>query len=99
MSQLFDALERSDYRFVVVDGPPLLGIVDGPLLARYADAVIAVCRLDRMTPAAAAELGDVLGQLETSAVGLVAVGARAVTPYSLGLGSWTIVDSRSPAEA
>jgi polysaccharide biosynthesis transport protein len=99
MSLLFSALERSDYRYIVVDGPPLLGALDGPLLARYADAVIAVCRLDRMTPAAAAELGDVLSQLDSTAVGLVAVGGRKVTLYSVGLGPWALEDSRSPAEA
>jgi polysaccharide biosynthesis transport protein len=99
MSLLFASLERSDYRYVVVDGPPLLSVVDGPLLARYADAVIAVCRFDRMTPAAAAELGDVLSQFDSTTVGLVAVGAGKVTPYSVGLGSWALEDSRSPAEA
>jgi Mrp family chromosome partitioning ATPase len=99
MSLLFGALERSDYRYVVVDGSPLLGVIDGPLLARYADAVIAVCRLDRMTPAAAAELGEVLQRLPAPALGLVAVGARGVVPYSLGLAPWTIEDSRSAAEA
>src|ERR687892_1507589 len=85
MSLLFSALERSDYRYVVVDGSPLLGAVDGPLLARHADAVIAVCRLDRMTPAAAAELGDVLRQLDSAVVGLVVVGARTAVPYLLGM--------------
>jgi Mrp family chromosome partitioning ATPase len=100
MSLLFGALESSDYyRYVVVDGSPLLGVVDGPLLARYADAVIAVCRLDRITPAAAAELGDVLQQLRAPALGLVAIGARGVVPYSLGLAPWTIDASRSAAEA
>ena len=99
MSLLFGALERSDYRYVLVDGAPLLGVIDGPLLARYADAVIAVCRLDRMTPAAAAELGEVLQRLPAPALGLVAVGARGVVPYSLGLAPWTIEDSRSAAEA
>jgi Mrp family chromosome partitioning ATPase len=99
MSLLFGALERSDYRYVVVDGSPLLGVIDGPLLAQYADAVIAVCRVDRMTPAAAAELGDVLRQLHAPALGLVAIGARGVVPYSLGLGSWTVKDARSAAEA
>jgi Mrp family chromosome partitioning ATPase len=99
MSMLFAALESSDYRFIVVDGSPLLGVVDGPLLARYADAVIAVCRLDRITPAAAAELGDVLRQLHAPALGLVAIGARGVVPYSLGLAPWTIDDARSAAEA
>jgi Mrp family chromosome partitioning ATPase len=99
MSLLFEALERSNYRYIVVDGPPLLGVVDGPLLATYADAVIAVCRLDRMTPAAAAELGDVLQQLSSPAVGVVALGVRSTSPYSLGLGGWTFAGSRSPAEA
>jgi Mrp family chromosome partitioning ATPase len=99
MSLLFDALERSDYRYVLVDGSPLLGVIDGPLLARYADAVIVVCRLDRMTPAAAAELGDVLQQLHAPALGLVAIGARGVVPYSLGLAPWAIEDPRSAAEA
>jgi succinoglycan biosynthesis transport protein ExoP len=99
MSLLFRALERSDYRYVLVDGSPLLGVIDGPLLARYADAVIAVCRLDRMTPAAAAELGDVLRQLEAPALGLVAIGTRQVVPYSLGLEPQTREDSRSAAEA
>jgi Mrp family chromosome partitioning ATPase len=99
MSLLFGALERSDYRYVIVDGSPLLGLIDGPLLAQYADAVIAVCRVDRMTPAAAAELGDVLQQLRAPALGLVAIGARGVVPYSLGLGPWTIEDARSPTEA
>jgi hypothetical protein len=61
--------------------------------------VIALCRLDQMTPAAAAELGDVLRRLDPPAVGLVAVGARTLTPYSLGLGGWTLSDSRSAAEA
>ena len=99
MSLLFGALQSSDYRFIVVDGSPLLGVVDGPLLARYADAVIAVCRLDRITPAAAAELGDVLQQLHAPALGLVAIGARGVVPYSLGLAPWTIDDARAAAEA
>jgi Mrp family chromosome partitioning ATPase len=99
MSLLFGALERSDYRYVLVDGAPLLSVIDGPLLARYADAVIPVCRLDRMTPAAAAELGEVLQRLPAPALGLVAIGARGVVPYPLGLAPWTIEDSRSAAEA
>ena len=99
MSVLFRALEHSDYHHVVVDGAPLLGTVEGPLLTQYADAVIAVCRLDRMTPAAAAELGDVLRQLQAPALGLVAIGTREVVPYSLGLAPRTLDDARSAAEA
>jgi Mrp family chromosome partitioning ATPase/capsular polysaccharide biosynthesis protein len=87
MVELVTEVERSDYRHVVVEGPPLLGTVDGPLVARYADGVLAVCQLDRMTPADAAELGEVLRGLETRVVGLVALGVRGhahsvtVTPW------------------
>jgi succinoglycan biosynthesis transport protein ExoP len=98
MSLLFAELERSAYRYVVVDGSPLLGVIDGPLLARSADAVLVVCRLDRLTPAGAAELGDVLGRLEAPAIGLVAVGVRGVMPYSLGFSPRALEDYRSSLE-
>jgi Mrp family chromosome partitioning ATPase len=88
-AQLFTQLRRSDYRHVVVEGPPLLGGVDGPLLARYADALLVVCQVDRLTPSNAAELGDVLARLDMQVVGLIAVGGRGgshsgnVTPWPL----------------
>jgi Mrp family chromosome partitioning ATPase/capsular polysaccharide biosynthesis protein len=83
----FVALELLDYRHIVVETPPLLGGVDGPLVARHADALLTVCQLDRLTPDDAAELGELLRRLEVRFVGLVAVGADdrshlvAVTPW------------------
>lgn len=99
MSLLFRELEHSDYRYVLLDGSPLLGLIDGPLLARHADAVLAVCRLDRMTPAAATELGDALQKLRAPALGLVAIGVRDVVSYSLGFSPGSLDDYRSAAEA
>jgi Mrp family chromosome partitioning ATPase len=84
---LFVALELLDYRHIVVEAPPLLGVVDGPLVARHADALLTVCQLDRLTPDNAAELGELLRRLEVRFVGLVAVGGDdrshsvAVTPW------------------
>ena len=87
MMELVSVLERSDYRHVVLEGPPLLGAVDGSLAARYADSVLAVCQLDRLTPTDAAELGDVLRRLETRVVGLVALGVHGRT-HSLTVTPW-----------
>lgn len=82
LASLFDEL-RSEYGFVVVAGPPLLGSGDGQLLAPLADVLLVVARVDRTTPATAAELGDVLRQLHVPLLGLVATGAATAT-YSPG---------------
>ena len=98
LAAVFDGLERSDYRFVLVDGPPLLGVVDGPLLARCADEALIVCRLDRMTPASAVELGEVLERLQVPTLGLVAFGARGDASYSMGVPRRDLEESPSTVE-
>jgi Mrp family chromosome partitioning ATPase len=80
---LFDELRSSDYGLVVVAGSPLLGTGDGQLLAPLADVLLVVSRLDRTTPAAAAELGDLLRRLHVPVLGVIATGARTAT-YSPG---------------
>lgn len=80
---LFDALARSRYRLVIIEGPPLMGAVDGQLLARVADAVVVVCRLDRLSPADATELAEVLARVETPALGAVVIGGARAS-YSVG---------------
>lgn len=75
--EVFAALQNLDYRQVVVEGPALLGAVDGLLVARHADALLVVCRLDRLTPANAAEIGDLLRRTEARFVGLVSIGGDA----------------------
>jgi len=86
-AELFGELERSDYRHVVVEGPPLLGGVDGPLLARHADALLVVCQLDRLTPTDAVELGELLARLEMQVVGLITLGGRGGT-QSVNVTPW-----------
>jgi capsular polysaccharide biosynthesis protein/Mrp family chromosome partitioning ATPase len=78
LGTMFDELGRSEYRYVVVEGPPLLGPVDGQLVARWADAVIVVCRLDRLSPSHATELGDVVAGLDAPVLGAVLIGGGAV---------------------
>jgi succinoglycan biosynthesis transport protein ExoP len=80
---LFDALARSRYRFVIVEGAPLMGPIDGQLLARWADAVLVVCRLDRISPGEARELAEVLARVDAQALGALVVGGGSAS-YALG---------------
>jgi succinoglycan biosynthesis transport protein ExoP len=83
LGALFDALRSSKYRFVIVEGAPLTGPIDGQLLARGADAVLVVCRLDRLSPSEATELAELLARIDTPALGAVVIGGTAAS-YALG---------------
>ena len=89
---VFEELGRSEYRYVIVEGPPLLGPIDGQLVARWADAVLVVCRLDRLSPDDAVELGEVLARLRAPVLGSVVVGGSRVR-YSLP--AWTPVRAKA----
>jgi capsular exopolysaccharide synthesis family protein len=78
----FDQLGRSDYDYVLVDGPPLLDLIDGQLLAQWVDGMLVVSSLDRLTPQAAVELHELLEHVEAKALGIVVVGRRAPRPYA-----------------
>lgn len=78
----FDQLGRSDYGYVLVDGPPLLDLIDGQLLAQWVDGLLVVSSLDRLTPHAAVELHELLEQVDARALGLVVVGSRGLRPYA-----------------
>jgi Mrp family chromosome partitioning ATPase len=83
---MLEKLSRSDVRYILVEGPPLLGPIDGQLVARWADAVIVVCRLDRLWPGDAAELGEVLARIEAPVLGAVVIGG---TRARYSLPAWT----------
>jgi capsular exopolysaccharide synthesis family protein len=72
----FDEIRQSEYEYVLLDGPPLLGLVDSQLLAQRVDDVLIVCRPDRQTPETALALRELLERLEVEPVGVVIVGAR-----------------------
>jgi len=75
-SDLFLELETFAYDRVVVECPPLLGSIQGQLVARHADALLVACDVDRISPANALELGDILRALDLPTTGLVAFGSR-----------------------
>ena len=78
----FDQLGRSDYDYVLVDGPPLLDLIDGQLLAQWVDGMLVVSRLDRLTPQAAVELHELLEEVDAKALGMVVVGNRGARAYA-----------------
>jgi capsular exopolysaccharide synthesis family protein len=81
LDAFFDELRDSDYSYVLLDAPPLLGIADSHLLARHVDGVLVVCRPSGLTPEDVGELGTALDQLGVDTLGLVVVGAGRVSPY------------------
>ena len=72
----FDGIRESEYDYVLLDGPPLLGLVDSQVLAQRVDGVIVVCRPDRLTSENAIDMRELLQRLRAPALGLVIIGGR-----------------------
>jgi capsular exopolysaccharide synthesis family protein len=72
----FDEIRRSDYDYVLLDGPPLLGLVDSQVLAQRVDAVLVVSRAPRLTPEAVLDLREAFERLRVTPTGLVVIGGR-----------------------
>jgi capsular exopolysaccharide synthesis family protein len=72
----FEQIRRSDYDYVLLDGPPLLGLVDSQVLAQRVDGVILVCRASRLTPEVVLDLREALERLRVEPLGLVVIGGR-----------------------
>jgi capsular exopolysaccharide synthesis family protein len=86
LDRFFEEMRETEYDYVLLDGPPLLGLVDSQVLAQRVDGVLIVCRPDRHTPATAAALRELLDRLEVDPLGIVVVGARGAphNPYLPG---------------
>jgi capsular exopolysaccharide synthesis family protein len=72
----FDDIKESEYDYVLLDGPPLLGLVDSQVLAQRVDGVIVVCRPERLTSENAIDMRELLQRLRAPALGLVVIGGR-----------------------
>jgi capsular exopolysaccharide synthesis family protein len=72
----FDEIRESEYDYVLLDGPPLLGLVDSQVLAQRVDGVVVVCRPDRLTSENAVDMRELLQRLRAPALGLVIIGGR-----------------------
>jgi tyrosine-protein kinase len=81
---VFDELSRRNFDYLLIDGPPLLGVVEAQIMAQLVDAVLLVARLDRLSVDDVHDLREVLERNEIKALGLVVVGGEGPVPYYLG---------------
>jgi len=99
LEAFFAAVAQRDYRYVIVDGAPLLGVADSHALAQRADGVLIVSRVERLTLEDVIEMTDVLDRLEINPMGIVVVGARRGGSYAYagaGLTSDEVETGRLP---
>ena len=75
-SVLFAQLRAMDYRYILLDGTPLLGLADSQVLCQRVDEVLIVSRLDRLSSEDVLEVRDLLDRLEVSPLGHIAIGGR-----------------------
>jgi tyrosine-protein kinase len=76
LHRVFDEIARTDYRYVLIDGPPLLGLIDGQALAKRVQNVLVVSRLDRVTPENVLDVRELLDGLSINVLGLVVIGVE-----------------------
>ena len=82
--EFFDSVRSLDYDYVLIDGPPILGIADVQALAQVADALILVTRLDRISVENLTDTVEFLDRQPIETLGHVVIGATVdVSPYYL----------------
>jgi non-specific protein-tyrosine kinase len=79
---LLDEVRLMGYEYVLLDGPPLIGLADSQALAQRVDEVLIVSRLDRLTVEDAVDLRDLLDRLDITPLGHAVIGARRGVAYS-----------------
>jgi capsular exopolysaccharide synthesis family protein len=94
LETVFAAIATLEYTYVIVDAPPLLGIADTQALARCADSLLYVGRLDRITVDNVMDARDVLDRLDVNLIGVLVIGARnEASPYYVGLRAPVLEDA------
>ena len=87
LDAVIESVKGMDYRYMLIDAPPLLGIADTRRArARVCTALLFVARLDRITLDTVIDARDVLDRLDIPAIGCVPIGTRSeASPYYMGL--------------
>lgn len=82
LGAFLDHVRSFPYSYVIIDGPPMLGIADGQAIAQQVDRVVVVSQLDRLTVENVVDMRDLLDRLEAAPLGHIVIGARVqVSPY------------------
>ena len=84
LEAFFAAAGEAGFEYVILDGPPIIGLADSQILAQRVDAVLVVSRIDRLDVDTAIDLRETFERLRIEPLGIVAVGVRAtMSPYFL----------------
>jgi receptor protein-tyrosine kinase len=75
-AELFRYIRDFDYSYVLVDGPPVIGIADAQPLVQLVDGVLFVARLDQLKPENIGDIQELFARLGRTPIGSVAIGAR-----------------------
>ena len=73
LDAFLEQIQESDYDYVLLDGPPLLGLVDSQVLSQRVDGVLIVGRPPHLSPKNAVDLEQLLERLRVQPLGLVIV--------------------------
>jgi capsular exopolysaccharide synthesis family protein len=73
LDAFLEQIRESDYDYVLLDGPPLLGLVDSQVLSQRVDGVLIVGRPPHLSPKNAVDLEQLLARLRVQPLGLVIV--------------------------
>jgi Mrp family chromosome partitioning ATPase len=76
IDSLLEQIMSLDCDYVLVDSPPLLGMVDAQALAQRVDQILMVARLGTVKVDQLLDAREVLDRLEANPLGVVVVGAR-----------------------
>jgi Mrp family chromosome partitioning ATPase len=85
MSSLMETLKQR-YDFIVIDSPPVLGVVDASTLAHFADAVVLVLSYDQLHRMQIQRAGEVLRRVGRSVTGIALNFAEAGSLLDYGYG-------------
>jgi capsular exopolysaccharide synthesis family protein len=82
LQALIQTLRNSDYAYILIDAPPVLGVADSQMLAQFCDEMLLVSRLDRLRITDVIDLREMLDRLHAHPVGVVVTGTRPTgSPY------------------
>lgn len=99
MRALVEHATRLDYRYVLLDAPPVLGLADVQGLAALTDHVIVVARLDRVALDQAVDMQELIERYGLDPLGLVVIGAKVdVSPYYLAERPPIVVEPEQAAQ-
>jgi Mrp family chromosome partitioning ATPase len=73
LDAFFEEVARSEYTYVLIEGPPLLGVADCRFWAQRVDGTLVVSRPDVLEPDDVIEVREVLASLDANALGHVVV--------------------------